>query len=1178
MDIFNRPPAISEDTLQYALYPSPEAADRAAVTGLAALIEALVTSLIPAHIWHRDAFELKVVPDSGADLDNRDDEDRDEDKSRNRNKSADRWMLEGRMRVGDSVDDEWCIVWFLREVSTRWDVAITVFDSDGEFLLIEAAEHLPSWVTPSNSENRVWIYRSNLHLIPLSYLSPPSTRSKRRRRLGGNESDDGENFGDDGDGEESWLNVQDALHALRSNNGTKAPLEVQDAVWKRISGYPDAARQHVHITKAFLPVDIAKALTEEPSLIQRATETFYTRDAIQLRAAHRMSRFPPQNPVLTPVRMTRTAYAQLVGQKFHPPKVFGQFKEREETREWRWRDVGMKIACGFEMLYQESKSRAEGTSLDIQKVSADARKDALRRNPEYIEYIEKLASTGYFREEIEGSKLWNELEHKAVDVFVKTRRDDNASRSSFATLVNFAAAQAGESSTLSKLEEDSDDWLNIDAENFDDKLAETMRSDPAKLKPLAKNKDAMDVDQSVENEDRQAEVQAEKLQGLAKKIEKFVEGEGTLEGAVFDDEHSEQMSEDEQLSDFSDEEYPEEDSEEEKPQVVHEEDQAAKAARQEAMDKLVPALDPEDYGQMPAQFYENSQRVAPVTMETETRDEVAPSASMKEPTTEVQRQPKPIRRPILPRDDFDGVDSDDDTDEDDAEAAGEESDESDEDRPQVVGEIEIDMGAEQEEFLEFSRTALGIPDEMWGDILSERRGRGAFVPEGFEVNKSQRGDEKYASQSITTATGPRLRTPQAGPRPNVNPNLDSFEAVMEAMEAELATARLAKKALRKGKGPPKAGDTGNEVDMDLEDEDGDLEAVMEAELRAALEHEEGDSGDEEPMDYGMIKNFLESFKSQAGLAGPYIDEELMSGKIMFSPNEAMGPLAEDGWYDEEQKRWLNWPNACTLNFADAVANYINNLASHVRILLGEKKEPSRKRVYSTRYCGAGLPRLNDQWSIDGPELVMTDSDVSEVGWEKVHVCDEMALYIFDRSGVLATERFNIHAEPEGFVRITIGLLLALEQTRYDVLNQECPEVGLAELESIMERLTLKPGTRTATTSSLWTTGWNKKLELLKEEFEDVTRLVRYERMQSGEGEGTDVKRKFIMFGKMSKRWPEFKTMIFREHYKVLFRPLGVNSDDISLLEDFVIGRARLKPDVNVGVDVRMAVDEDERPF
>lgn len=128
--------------------------------------------------------------------------------------------------------------------------------------------------------------------------------------------------------------------------------------------------------------------------------------------------------------------------------------------------------------------------------------------------------------------------------------------------------------------------------------------------------------------------------------------------------------------------------------------------------------------------------------------------------------------------------------------------------------------------------------------------------------------------------GPRLRAPQSGPRPNVNPNLDSFEAVMEAMETELGKARLAKKPFV----PPKTASSttstatsslntkgkgkATDIDEEMDDEDADLEAEMDAELRAALEREEGDSGDDEPMDYGMIRNFLESFKSQAGLAGP----------------------------------------------------------------------------------------------------------------------------------------------------------------------------------------------------------------------------------------------------------------------------------------------------------------------
>ena len=95
-----------------------------------------------------------------------------------------------------------------------------------------------------------------------------------------------------------------------------------------------------------------------------------------LQAAHRMNRFPPNTSILTSVKMTRTACAQLVGQKFFPPKVFGSWREPEDTKEWKWRDVGMKIVCthldlsmnitsdnfiqavGFEMLFQESKGRA----------------------------------------------------------------------------------------------------------------------------------------------------------------------------------------------------------------------------------------------------------------------------------------------------------------------------------------------------------------------------------------------------------------------------------------------------------------------------------------------------------------------------------------------------------------------------------------------------------------------------------------------------------------------------------------------------------------------------------------------------------------------------------------------------------------------------------------------------
>jgi hypothetical protein len=102
--------------------------------------------------------------------------------------------------------------------------------------------------------------------------------------------------------DEDFLTPPDAVKLVRDASVvTEAPRDVESAVWRRIAGYvlrasgghtsihgrttryPAAARQHVHTTKAWLPADIARALSADPALVQKPVETFYTRDAIQLR-------------------------------------------------------------------------------------------------------------------------------------------------------------------------------------------------------------------------------------------------------------------------------------------------------------------------------------------------------------------------------------------------------------------------------------------------------------------------------------------------------------------------------------------------------------------------------------------------------------------------------------------------------------------------------------------------------------------------------------------------------------------------------------------------------------------------------------------------------------------------------------------------------------------------------
>jgi hypothetical protein len=52
-----------------------------------------------------------------------------------------------------------------------------------------------------------------------------------------------------------------------------------------------------------------------------------------------------------------------------------------------------------------------------------ARKEALRRNTDYVVYIRNLASAGYFKGEREGSQLWKALEDNAALTFVESRKE-----------------------------------------------------------------------------------------------------------------------------------------------------------------------------------------------------------------------------------------------------------------------------------------------------------------------------------------------------------------------------------------------------------------------------------------------------------------------------------------------------------------------------------------------------------------------------------------------------------------------------------------------------------------------------------------------------------------------------------------------------------------------------------
>ena len=133
----------TSDVCTYAIHfaPRPFADQASSISFSEAALQATATSILTYvdqlsrdYIWQREPFNLSITAASFKSLSPH---------------------LTGATRMGESVEDEWYIVWLLKEISLKWpDAAIEMRDDDSQFLLIEAAEALPTWVTPANADNR----------------------------------------------------------------------------------------------------------------------------------------------------------------------------------------------------------------------------------------------------------------------------------------------------------------------------------------------------------------------------------------------------------------------------------------------------------------------------------------------------------------------------------------------------------------------------------------------------------------------------------------------------------------------------------------------------------------------------------------------------------------------------------------------------------------------------------------------------------------------------------------------------------------------------------------------------------------------------------------------------------------------------------------------------------------
>ena len=231
----------------------------------------------PAYIWQRDRMEIRRCS-----MDNH-------------ANTLIKGVVEGCVRFDENVDDEWFVVWILRELSKTFHVAIRVWDTDGEFLLIEAAYSLPDWLEPTVAENRVWLYRGHVHCIPLNSCKEKTCIDS----------------------------IDQGIQMLLDDPGGSKTCgrEIDAVVSRRIREYPEYAQNTMHRATVCVPRSVAAILQDDPQSVSLAAETFINSVSAERNRASNVCRYLREGDTLVPfiVTFNRLTYSNLKLSSYQAP-------------------------------------------------------------------------------------------------------------------------------------------------------------------------------------------------------------------------------------------------------------------------------------------------------------------------------------------------------------------------------------------------------------------------------------------------------------------------------------------------------------------------------------------------------------------------------------------------------------------------------------------------------------------------------------------------------------------------------------------------------------------------------------------------------------------------------------------------------------------------------------------
>ncbi|KAK9424926.1 putative SGT1 protein-domain-containing protein [Seiridium unicorne] len=305
----------------------------------------LTNDLTKDYIWQRDGLQLDVKNDQGL------------------------IYLHGTSYYGDSVEDEWLIVYLLRELSKGFqNLWVRVFDSDGEFLLVEAANVLPPWLSPEVDTNRVWIHQEKLYIIPL----------------------------EKGSHDKQPLSLTEAASSL----GTKPKSDlvhstfVEAEAFYRLEKYPGQIADSLHHSLVTIPRKLAYILHQKPAAVAPAVEAFYLRDPVSMKSLFSTSgklNFAPEDLVTVSAKFTKVLFAQLKSQRFTQPPVWVPIIEAAEEsgtgaaksqKTLDQLEIGMKITSGFEMLATNAETKDSRVTREVAILLEDLEEDGAQALPD----------------------------------------------------------------------------------------------------------------------------------------------------------------------------------------------------------------------------------------------------------------------------------------------------------------------------------------------------------------------------------------------------------------------------------------------------------------------------------------------------------------------------------------------------------------------------------------------------------------------------------------------------------------------------------------------------------------------------------------------------------------------------------------------------------------------------